>query len=386
VPASCAWDVNLVDNEFTIRIRLKPEMGRYNGVSLKEATGGVTIHVWWVDGKMQYETSVDVDSSCDRFGRTFGGHLSVLGTNDVRVVRVDAQSGLRKDDTLDIIGYLNEGLLDCFECLTPPHVSVKGTLATKVSQQGLNDLHGRMSCEDARFFGVVVSNVTSRFDYVGDTMRFPDVVARCRTGGRIGCDATFRFPDYDDARAEYAVDVDYRDGSVEELSDVFRFDLGKRHGKVCGRVHLSSLMFTNGLSRLRGNGHVEVRDGHLAQMRLFMGLTELLAEKVPGVGKVVNQSDAFGDFTITDGVLKTGNVRIEGALFSISAEGSYDIVKDDLDFVVRVRFMKDDSLPGLKEFVRVLSWPFSKLLMEFRVSGPIDTPKWEYVSLLDRVL
>jgi len=386
VPASCAWDVNLVNNEFTIRIRLKPEMGRYNGVSLKEATGGVTIHVWWVGGKMQYETSVDVDSSSDRFGRTFGGRLSVLGTNDVRVVTVDAQSGLRKQDTLNIIGYLNKGLLDCFECVTPPRVSVRGVLATCDRQQGLNDLHGRLACESAKFFGVAVSNVTTRFDYVADTIVFPDATARGRTGGELGMRAALSFPGYDDAKASYDVDVDYRNGSVEELSDVFKFDLGKRHGKVNGRVHLSSMLFTNEISRLNGGGHVSVREGHLAQMRLFMGLTELLADKVPGVAGIVNQSDASGDFTITNGVLKTDNVRIEGSLFSISAEGSYDIARDDLDFAVQVRFMKDDSVPGLKEFIRVLSWPFSKLLMEFRVRGTVDNPKWEYVSLLDRVL
>jgi len=386
VPASCAWDVNLVDNEFTIRIRLKPEMGRYNGVSLKEATGGVTLHVWWVDGKMQYETRVDVDSATDRLGRMFGGSLSVFGTNDVRVVRLDAQSGLAKDDTLDIIGYLNGGLLDCFTCNTPPEVSARGVLATYAEQQNLNDLHGRLACQDARFFDIAVSNVTAHFDYVGDTMRFPDVTARARTGGRIACDARLRFPEYDEARASYEVDLDYRDGSVEELSDVFKFDLGKRHGTVDAKMSLSSLLFTNEISRLNGRGHVVIRDGYLAQMRLFAGLTELLAEKVPGVGAVVNQSNASGDFTIDNGVLMSNNVRIEGALFSISAEGSYAIERDDLDFVVRVRLMKDDSIPGLREFVRTLSWPFTKLLMEFRVHGPIDNPKWEYVSLLDRVI
>jgi len=386
VPASCAWDVNLVNNEFTIRIRLNPELGRYNGVSLKEATGGITLHVWWKDGKMQYETRVDVDSATDPFGRAFGGHLSVLGTNDVRVVRVDAQSALRKNDTLDIIGYLNTGLLDCFECHTPPRVAVNGVLATYRHQQHLNNLSGSLSCEDARLFGVVASNVTARFDYVGDTMRFSNIDARCRTGGRVGGGATLKFPGYDDARAEYAVDLDYRDGTVEELSDVFKFDLGRRHGRVDARIRLSSMLFTNGIARLNGNGHVNVRDGHIAQMKLFAGLTELLAEKVPGVSSVVNQSDASGDFTISNGVFRTDNLRIEGALFSISGEGTYDIAADNLDLVVRVRFMKDDSVPGVKELVRDLSWPFSKLLMEYRAVGSIDDPTWEYVSLLDRVL
>jgi hypothetical protein len=60
-------------------------------------------------------------------------------------------------------------------------------------------------------------------------------------------------------------------------------------------------------------------------------------------------------------------------------------VKDDLDFVVRVRFMRDDSILG-KYFIRPITWTFSKLLMEFKVTGSLDEPKWKYISIVDRVL
>ena len=91
------------------------------------------------------------------------------------------------------------------------------------------------------------------------------------------------------------------------------------------------------------------------------------------------------DFAITNGVLSTQNVRIEGALFSILAEGTYDIVRDNLDFSVRVRFMKDDSFLG-RFLIRPITWTFSKLLLEFKVTGSLDDPKWEYISVIDRIL
>ena len=64
-------------------------------------------------------------------------------------------------------------------------------------------------------------------------------------------------------------------------------------------------------------GSLKVTDGMLAQMKLFAGLTKLVAEKVPGVAFLVNQSQASADFTIENGVFKSDNVRIEGGFISV---------------------------------------------------------------------
>ena len=109
-----------------------------------------------------------------------------------------------------------------------------------------------------------------------------------------------------------------------------------------------------------------------------------MADKVPGVGFVVNQSDASVDFTVTNGVFRSENVYIEGGLISLKGWGSYDMAKDDLDFTVRVQFLKNESILG--KLVHPVTWPFTKLLLEFRATGPLDDPKWEYISILDRIL
>ena len=36
--------------------------------------------------------------------------------------------------------------------------------------------------------------------------------------------------------------------------------------------------------------------------------------------------------------------------------------------------------------VHPITWPFTKLLLEFRATGPVDSPKWEYISVIDRIL
>ena len=76
---------------------------------------------------------------------------------------------------------------------------------------------------------------------------------------------------------------------------------------------------------------------------------------------------------------------IEGSLFSIAAKGCYDMVNDNLDFTVRVQFLKNESVLG-KYLIRPIMWPFTKLLLEFKATGPIDNPAWEYISVLDRIM
>jgi hypothetical protein len=141
---------------------------------------------------------------------------------------------------------------------------------------------------------------------------------------------------------------------------------------------------TNNYEVLNGRGSVQFGNGRLARLKIFAGLTEMLADKVPGVSYIVDRSQASLDYTIENGVFKSDNIVIEGGLFSVRMRGAYDIPGDKLDFTVLIQFMKKDSLMDM--FLRPVVWPFSKLLMEFRLQGSIDDPQWEYVSIVDRLL
>jgi len=158
--------------------------------------------------------------------------------------------------------------------------------------------------------------------------------------------------------------------------------IGETTGKLEFRFPRS---MTNNYEVLNGGGHVVVKNGHLMRLNLFAGLTKKLADHVPGVSFLVDQSQASADYTIENGVIKTENARVEGGVFSINMSGSLDTTKDALDFTVRVLFTKDDSLMG-KYFIRPVTWPFTKLLLEFRLTGSTEHPEWEYISILDRVM
>ena len=64
--------------------------------------------------------------------------------------------------------------------------------------------------------------------------------------------------------------------------------------------------------------------------------------------------------------------------------GWFDAVRNVQDFTVRVQFAKSDSVVG--KILHPLTWPFTKLLLEFKLTGSPEAPKWKYVSVVDRVL
>lgn len=141
---------------------------------------------------------------------------------------------------------------------------------------------------------------------------------------------------------------------------------------------------TNNYELLNGSGHFEVKDGQLMRMKGFRGLLDAMPSVAPAVSWFTDSTQASCDYVIENGVVKTDNLLIEGTLFSIKMYGKFDAVANELDYTVRVQFTKEGSLAS--KLIHPLTWPFTKLLLEFRLTGSSKEPKWQYISVIDRVL
>lgn len=137
-------------------------------------------------------------------------------------------------------------------------------------------------------------------------------------------------------------------------------------------------------SVLNGSGHVVVRNGQLMRLKGFRGLVEAMPSIAPAVTWFTDTTQASCDYVIENGVVRVGEAFIEGTAYSIRMSGWFDAVRNCQDFVVRVQFAKKDSMLG--KMLHPLTWPFTKLLLEFRLTGSPENPKWEYVTVVDRVL
>jgi hypothetical protein len=134
---------------------------------------------------------------------------------------------------------------------------------------------------------------------------------------------------------------------------------------------------------LAGEGHVTIRNGVIHRMKIFAGLTDYLTRTVPGISSLVDQSSGSMDFTIRDGVLHTDNLLLEGNIFSISGKGTYNIATDKLDFTVRANIFKQKTIAG--RISRLITLPFTRLLLEFKVFGELENPDWSYVSIIEKI-
>ena len=384
VPVSASWDVTLVNNDLRMHLDLHPTLGRYNGVPMRRVDGELGLEVYTRGTNLNCVTTVGPLSALDPKGRTLDGRLAVVVTNDITRLEFDAKSGLALKDILSIADCLNDGTLDCVSCETPPEITVTGTLMPDPARQAENNLHGTVAFKRGVFFESPVEDVAFSYSYVGDTISFDNISLRGKEGGRYTGRAKLHVPASDPDSASFSMAFSCRDGSLGEIAEVLGSDFGGRHGVVNSEVEITGPISTNLYPHVNGRGKVRVTEGRLAQMKLFMGLTDYLAANVPGVASLVNQSQASVDYTITNGVFFSDNILIEGAVFSIKASGTYDIPADNLDFTVRLQLLKNDSFLG--KLVHPVMFPFTKLLLEFKVTGSADDPKWDYISVLDRIL
>ena len=326
VPVTCRWRYDFSACDFNLWLDLHPDMGRYNDVRLHRVDGKLAVHAHYPDDSLAYDVAVGPLTAVDLHGRKLDGWLTVHGTNGLDWLEFDVRSELEKQDALDIMGYLNDGAFDGLKCGSAPRVTVKGIFNCDDVNIANNDLGGRFELESGEVLDQKLDRL--KFDYrlKGSEIVITNLTAVGSTGGDMTAWMRFHLPIADDDEA-----------------GVF------------------------------GEGAIDTKNGRILQVPLFLALTNAMAENVPGVDKIVNQSESRCEFTVTNGMFKTDHLVVQGALFCIKLSGSYDISSETLDFVAHCTVLKEESLLG-KYFIQPVLWPFTKLFTEFHVTGPKDNP------------
>ena len=376
VDAACAFDVNLRNNDLHIHLDLAPEGGFYNRVPLENARGPVDIRVFVRDTYQNARIVVGPLVANLADGSRMSGEIVYENTNDVGYVDFDVRSTTSLSNALAVAGVMNDGTLDCLVPATNPEITLRGRLAVDPAHAAANDLTGTLAFNRGSLFTVPLRGASARFDLRGTDMTFSQARATAEHGGDISGEATISIPGFQQEKASFRVRIDGEKIALADVADIFAFDLGDKRGTLRGRVELSGPLATNLTQHLEGGGTVSCSGGHLAQMRLFSGFTSYLAQHVPGIGSLVNLSDASLDFTITNGTFRASEAVISGDVLAINAVGTYDIPKDDLGFSGNITLKKNESFL-MRIATTPIRWPFAKIF-GFRLKGPIDNPAWSY--------
>ena len=354
VDAFCDFDVNLRNNDLHINLGLAPEGGCYNRVPLENVRGvddahaALDIRVYVRDTYQNARIVVGPLVANLADGSRMSGQVVYENTNDVGYVDFNVRSTTSLSNALAVADVMNDGTLDCLVAATPPAITLCGPLR----------------------------DASARFDLRGTDVTFSGARATAEHGGDISGGGLISIPGFQQGNASFRVKVAGEKIALADVADIFAFDLGDKRGTLHGHVELSGPLSTNLTRRLGGGGKITCSDGHLAQMRLFSGFTSYLAKHVPGIGSIVNLSNASIDFAITNGTLHASEAVISGDVLAINASGAYDIPKDNLAFSGNITLKKNEGFL-MRLATTPIRWPFAKIF-GFRLKGPIDNPNWSY--------
>jgi uncharacterized protein involved in outer membrane biogenesis len=354
-------------------------------VPLKTAQGNIDIRVFVREHCQNAFISVGPVNAQLADGSSMTGTVFYENTNDIGYVTFrNVHSTTSLSNALAVADVLNDGMLDCLQPETPPTITLNGVMAVDPVHAATNRIDGTIAFNQGTFFGIPLRKAFTEFHMRGERIAFTDARASMPHGGKIdGCGA-ISFPGFREDTASFNVAIKGSDIALDDALTALGMNSGEMRGKVSGIVEFNGPLTTALVSRVNGKAAISMRNGHLARLNMFAGLTDYLAKNIPGVSSLVDQSNAEIECTITNGVIRASKIQISGDVFSITGKGSYSIPDDRIDITARVRIFKNDSIIG--KIANPITWTFSKLLMEFKVYGSLNDPKWEYISVLERLL
>ena len=385
VDAGCKFEVNLRNCDLRIFLDLNPTGGAYREVPLKTVQGNIDIRVFVREHFQNAFISVGPVDARLADGSFMTGSVFYENTNDIGYVTFrNVHSTASLSNALAVADVLNDGTLDCLQPETPPTVTIDGIMAVDPAHAATNRIDGTIAFKRGTFFGIPLTKAFSEFHMRGERIDFTSARASMPHGGDITGKGSIEFPGFKEDDASFNVAIKGSDIALADALSSLGIGSGDMHGKVSGTVEFGGPLTTALVSRVDGKAAISLKNGHLARINMFAGLTDYLAKNIPGISSLVDQSDAEVECVIENGVIKASKIQISGDVFSITGSGTYSIPDDRIDITAHVRIFKNDSIIG--KITSPIIWTFSKLLLEFKVYGSLDSPKWEYISVIERLL
>ena len=346
----------------------------YDGVPIRRASAVIT-----ADGSNDLTHVAVQNLVCERADGRLTGEMNI----DTVASNLDftAQSTLPAEPLLRIIRVNVSPAKYDITFPTPPQLTAAGRVPLDGDIDGIR-ITGTMNASNVVIRHVPLQNLICDFGIAGNTYALQNI-RTTTAGGAITGNMTLVFPTNDDTQTTYRTSL-----KIEHLdAEAFAAQLGfsnRALGRANADLVLASSFGPNHARCLNGSGDCHLEKATLGRIPLFAGLTDYMASTVPGVDTLLNQSEASIPFIISNGVLQANNVLVEGGVFSITGKGTYSFPTDNIDFNVRASIFKQRTWLG--RLVQIVTFPFSKLLLEFRVKGTLGAPTWEYRGVLERIV
>ena len=289
-----------------------------------------------------------------------------------QTLRFDVDSRLAPRAVAQMLGPAVADFMTPFQMEGPAHVQAGGLV--DYHNFALNRLNAHVEAKQFGYDRWVADSAVFDLDVVGLRLRFTNVVAQAYGGQLAGHGVCY--PVQRDDQWRYEVQLDSSKIQIEKLLGA---TTGKEPEKLSGGLHgairVGGYIGIGTGPSVTGTGQASIKKGHIFQTPLFNGLTSVLGHVFPDFN-LFAQTDARGNFAIRNSRVYSDDIELMGTVFSVKASGRYAF-DGDLRFRVEVQPLRKGPVATL---LRLATRPVTRLL-EFRLTGTFDSPKWRPVNL-----
>jgi hypothetical protein len=191
-----------------------------------------------------------------------------------------------------------------------------------------------------------------------------------------------------DGSAPYRINAKVNQIDLSQmLGQLSAGDYGRTRGQLSAVLNLTADAKAGFWQSAQGNGRVEIKDGHLADVPFLGGFSRLIQSTFAGF-KLFSLTAFSADYELHDKAIWSDNAQLGGTLVSARGRGNYSPEKG-LDFTVAAEPLRqtgngDKDRNQLQRLaigaLREGTAPFFRLL-EFKLEGPLEKPEWRFVNL-----
>ncbi len=168
--------------------------------------------------------------------------------------------------------------------------------------------------------------------------------------------------DFSNRNASFQSKIQTRSMDFQKvMRNLFAFD--DVSGSMEGSLTVSGII--GDLRSLTGSGSVSIQNGYLTSIPFLGGLSALANTIIPDIG-YAKAKQATADYLVSGGSVKTDNLVMNSATFTLINTGEYNFVDDQLDLDARI---------NLRGPIGIVFFPISKIL-EYKGTGPMKNPTW----------
>ncbi len=289
-----------------------------------------------------------------------------------QTIRLDLDSTLDARDTAQMIGPGVADFMQPFQLNGPVRLQARGLL--DFCNFALNHLEAHVEAQRFGFDRWEADRAVFDLGVRGRRLRFTNIVAAAYGGQFTGTGRLY--PVGSDDRWRY--EVDFAATNVN-LTNLLFASTGKPtsdlRGTLDGTGRIGGYIGQGTGATVTGAGRAAIRGGLLFQTRLFSGLSAILSRIIPDF-TLFAQTDAAGNYTLRNGRLVSRDIELKGTVFSVKAAGHYTFA-GELDYRVEVQLLRSGPVAAI---VRLATRPVTRLL-EFRLTGTFDEPRWRPLNL-----